>query len=87
MCATRWKCSARASRNWHNFGGAASPLNCSSGTHAKYPAQRKRCFGELSDDIRRAAEISAERALAPETIREACRQGLSQVFANASEQE
>jgi len=44
-------------------------------------------FGELSDDIRRAAEISAERALAPEAIREACRQGLSQVFANASDQE
>jgi hypothetical protein len=30
-------------------------------------------FGELSDDVRRAAEISAERALSPREIREACR--------------
>jgi len=37
-------------------------------------------FGELSDDIRRAAEISAERALAPDAIREACRYGFIQVF-------
>jgi len=37
-------------------------------------------FGELSDDIRRAAEISAERALTPEAIREVCRYGFSQVF-------
>jgi hypothetical protein len=40
----------------------------------------KDLFGELSDDIRRAAEISAERALAPEAIREACRYGFIQVF-------
>jgi hypothetical protein len=53
----------------------------------KVSSAAQEMFGELSDDIRRAAEISAERALAPETIREACRQGLSQVFANASEQE
>jgi hypothetical protein len=37
-------------------------------------------FGDLSDDIRRAAEISAERALSPEVVREACRYGFSQVF-------
>jgi hypothetical protein len=37
-------------------------------------------FGNLSDDIRRAAEISAERALAPEAIREACQYGFTQVF-------
>jgi hypothetical protein len=37
-------------------------------------------FGELSDDIRRAAEISAERALSPEAIRKACRYGFVHVF-------
>jgi hypothetical protein len=37
-------------------------------------------FGNLSDDIRRAAEISEERALAPEAIREACQYGFTQVF-------
>jgi len=37
-------------------------------------------FGELSDDIRRAAEISAERALSSEGVREACRYGFIQVF-------
>ena len=37
-------------------------------------------FGELSDDIRRAAEISVERALTPEGVREACRYGFNQVF-------
>jgi len=37
-------------------------------------------FGELSDDTRRAAEISAERALPPEAIREACHYGFNQVF-------
>jgi Nucleotidyltransferase len=38
-------------------------------------------FGNLSDDIRRAAEISAERALTPESIGEACRYGFIKVFA------
>jgi hypothetical protein len=37
-------------------------------------------FGELSDDVRRAAEISAERALSPKEIREACRYGFNRVF-------
>ena len=37
-------------------------------------------FGELSDDIRRAAEISPERALSPEKIREACHYGFDRVF-------
>jgi hypothetical protein len=37
-------------------------------------------FGELSDDIRRAAEISPERALSPEEIREACHYGFDRVF-------
>ncbi len=37
-------------------------------------------FGELSDDIRRAAEISSERALSPELLRETCRYGFTQVF-------
>uniref|UniRef100_Q01P65 Nucleotidyltransferase-like domain-containing protein n=1 Tax=Solibacter usitatus (strain Ellin6076) TaxID=234267 RepID=Q01P65_SOLUE len=37
-------------------------------------------FGELTDDVRRAAEISAERVLSPKEIREACRYGFIQVF-------
>ena len=37
-------------------------------------------FSELSDDVRRAAEVSAERALFPREIREACRYGFDQVF-------
>ena len=39
-------------------------------------------FGELSDDIRRAAEISAERALSPEAIGAACHYGFAEVFVN-----
>jgi len=39
-------------------------------------------FGELSDDIRRAAEVSAERALSPEAIKAACRYGFTEVFVN-----
>jgi hypothetical protein len=56
-------------------------------TARKVSSAAREIFDELSDDIRRAAWISGERALAPEAIREACRQGLSQVFANASNQE
>jgi hypothetical protein len=37
-------------------------------------------FVELSDDIRRASEISTERVLSPQAIREACRFGFIQVF-------
>ena len=37
-------------------------------------------FGELSDDIRRAAEISPERTLSPGAIREVCHYGFTQVF-------
>ena len=37
-------------------------------------------FGGLSDDLRRAAEISAERALSPKAIREACRYGFAEIF-------
>lgn len=37
-------------------------------------------FTELTDDIRRAAQISAERGLSPEAIRSACRSGFDQVF-------
>jgi hypothetical protein len=40
-------------------------------------------FGDLSDDIRRAAEISAERALSPEAITAACRYGFTEVFVNS----
>lgn len=37
-------------------------------------------FGQVSDDIRRAAEISTERALDPEEIRQACYHGFTEVF-------
>lgn len=37
-------------------------------------------FGNLNDDIRRAAQISVERALSPETMRAACRYGFTQIF-------
>lgn len=38
-------------------------------------------FGNLSDDIRRATQISPERALSPEAIRETCQYGFERVFA------
>lgn len=37
-------------------------------------------FGAVSDDIRRAAEISAERTLSAGSVREVCRYGFAQVF-------
>ena len=37
-------------------------------------------FGELTDDIRRAAAISAEREISPEMLREACHYGFNQLF-------
>jgi Nucleotidyltransferase len=37
-------------------------------------------FGKLSDDVRRAADVAAERGLSPEAIRAACYHGLGQVF-------
>jgi hypothetical protein len=37
-------------------------------------------FGTLSDDIRRAAEISHERALSSEAVREACKYGFTRIF-------
>lgn len=37
-------------------------------------------FGSITDDLRRAAEISAERALSPEAIRETCHYGFTRVF-------
>jgi Nucleotidyltransferase len=40
----------------------------------------ERLFGTVSDDIRRAAEISAERKLSPEAIRATCRYGFTEVF-------
>ena len=39
-------------------------------------------FGTVSDDIRRAAEISTERALSPEAIRGACRYGFDRIFSS-----
>jgi hypothetical protein len=40
----------------------------------------KHLFGELRDDVRRAAAISFERSLSPEKIREACRYGFIRIF-------
>lgn len=37
-------------------------------------------FGALNDELRRAAAISAERALTPASIREVCRYGFAQIF-------
>jgi len=37
-------------------------------------------FGEIGDDLRRAAEISRERALHPEEIRQACHHGFTELF-------
>lgn len=37
-------------------------------------------FGEISDDIRRAAQIPAERRLSPTAVGDACRYGLIEVF-------
>ena len=37
-------------------------------------------FGQVNDDIRRAAEISTERALDPEEVRQACYYGFTEVF-------
>jgi hypothetical protein len=37
-------------------------------------------FGDPSDDIRRAAEVSAQRALSPAALAETCRYGFTQVF-------
>jgi hypothetical protein len=49
-------------------------------TATKVSKSPKTLFGELSDDIRRAAEISADRALSPEAIRAACRYGFTEMF-------
>ena len=49
--------------------------------HSKMVSKVSReMFGQVSDDIRRAAEISAERALDPEEIRQACYHGFTEVF-------
>jgi hypothetical protein len=37
-------------------------------------------FGEVTDDIRRASEIAADRRLTPETVRLVCSYGFEQVF-------
>ena len=41
-------------------------------------------FGNLSDDIRRAAQISRERELSPEMIRETCQYGFIQLFGKSA---
>jgi hypothetical protein len=40
----------------------------------------RKIFGRVSDDIRRASDISAERALDPEGVRQTCYYGLTEVF-------
>ena len=47
---------------------------------AKVRNARERIFGIVSDDLRRASEISKQRALTPESIRDVCTYGLGQIF-------
>jgi hypothetical protein len=61
---------------WRN--GVAAHLRRSQMT-AVLRASRQ-MFNAVTDDIRRAAEISAERALDPEGIRQTCQYGLTEVF-------
>jgi hypothetical protein len=49
----------------------------------KVLAAPKDLFREVNDDIRRAAEISVERALSPEGIRTACHYGFARVFSSS----
>jgi hypothetical protein len=37
-------------------------------------------FADVTDDIRRASQISPERQLTPNALREACRYGFMEVF-------
>jgi hypothetical protein len=37
-------------------------------------------FGEVSDEVRDAAQIDVARNLSPETVRERCNFGLRQIF-------
>jgi hypothetical protein len=49
--------------------------------HSKAVSRASReMFAEVSDDIRRAVGISAERALDPEELRQACYYGFNEVF-------
>ena len=49
--------------------------------HANIVSRASReMFGRVSDDIRRAADISAERALDPEEVRQTCYCGFTEVF-------
>jgi hypothetical protein len=61
---------------WQNV--VAPKLHARSAT--KVSRSPEALFGKLSDDIRRAAEISADRALSPEAIRAACRYGFTEMF-------
>jgi Nucleotidyltransferase len=47
---------------------------------ARVSTASRTMFDVVSDDIRRAAEISAERALDPEEIRQACQYGFTKIF-------
>jgi hypothetical protein len=47
---------------------------------AKVRRLSRQLFGNVSDDIRRAALIPADRKLSPESIMEACRFGFDEVF-------
>jgi hypothetical protein len=64
---------------WRNV--VAPKLHARSAT--KVSRAPKVLFGELNDDVRRAAEISPERALSPEAITAACRYGFTEVFVNS----
>ena len=63
-----------------NYGDAPYLPNCRLAAGTELSKAAENLFGELSDDVRRAAEISAERTLSPREIREACRYGFDRVF-------
>ncbi len=49
--------------------------------HANMVSRASReLFGQVNDDIRRATEISTERALDPEAVRQTCYYGFTEVF-------
>ena len=50
------------------------------GDRGTISAAAEKLFGNISDDILRAARIPENRALSPEAIRNACQYGFIQVF-------
>ncbi len=51
---------------------------------AEVEGASKRVFGRVSDDIRRAALIPADRELTPDAVAEACRLGFDEIFESSA---